>query len=716
MEGIVGDCDEPVLLHRVDETLWESLWDHLVREYHYLGYDSMIGRRIKYLATMAKRPIGAISFCSACYKLGPRDMFVGWDEATRIEYLPHLLNNNRFLILPWIKVRNLASRLLALSIKRVREDWERQYAVKPYMVETFVDRQKFSGTSYMASNWTYLGLTKGFGRVGNGFTYHGCAKALYVIVINSHFKHTFNPDADRLPSGKKEILNMMHRIPDYSSSAMRNAGVCSFGNDDFNDSINDYLSIFKKHMGRKENFPHFIAVILGILSDEKRKNIKGIASACLGPDEVRNVVNLFGKAKLDDSGMLDAYQKDFAATLSHPDGMITGDGCDFPKKGKYSVGVARQYCGRLGKVENCQASVAVGYCSKLGHGLYDANLYLPAAWFDTDHAKLREECGVPESLEFKTKNQMLSEMINDAHNAGRLEAKYVGVDCSFGRDPSFLDSVPEPLVYFADVPWNQHVFLGRPAMIVPEYRGRGRRPNERPEFQPRTVKDIVADPAIEWEEVVLGMGSKGPTVAKDKCIKVVEVRDGKPGKDVWLYARRMEDGSIKYSLCNESMDATKDMVRKPALMRWSIEQCFRECKESLGMDHYEARSWTAWNRHILFVFIAHLFLNKLGRKFVVKKEPIPGPTPLVISPVPVSDYREAVSQLREGQPLSHPFIRECPEEPEPLLTMGMVLKLIRQFIPKIKNVLEEIEKALFSEYMSFRSFCKSVVFTIMGEG
>ncbi|MDR1314097.1 MAG: DUF4338 domain-containing protein [Deltaproteobacteria bacterium] len=146
--GDLGSFSEPILFHKMDETPEESQWDQLVREYHYLGYVSQIGGRVKYLVSLGARLVGAVSFCSAAYRLGQRDLYVGWDEKTRLEYLPHLLNNNRFLILPWIRVKNLASRVLSMSIKRVREDWERQYDVEPYMVETFVDLELFCGVSY----------------------------------------------------------------------------------------------------------------------------------------------------------------------------------------------------------------------------------------------------------------------------------------------------------------------------------------------------------------------------------------------------------------------------------------------------------------------------------------------------------------------------------------------------------------------------------------
>jgi hypothetical protein len=116
---ITGEFDvrqRAVRFHRVDETKWEVFWDELVQEYHYLGYESVIGARVKYVITLGQQIVGAISFCSAAYKLGPRDEYIGWNEGARLSTLRRLVSNNRFLILPWIRVRNLASHILSKSL------------------------------------------------------------------------------------------------------------------------------------------------------------------------------------------------------------------------------------------------------------------------------------------------------------------------------------------------------------------------------------------------------------------------------------------------------------------------------------------------------------------------------------------------------------------------------------------------------------------------
>jgi hypothetical protein len=340
LEGQLDDFTCPILLHKVDETKREPLWDHLVREHHYLGFDSTIGGRVKYLVTLGKRLVGAIGFCSAAYQLGPRDQFLGWDEETRLKYLPHLLNNNRFLILPWIKVRNLASHIPALSLKRVRVDWKKQYEAEPYMVETFVDREKYQGTSYKAANWTYLGVTKGFGKVGKKFVYHGHEKDLYVYVMNHRFSRIFRPDTGRLTDARKELFGMITGIPLYSPNILEKLGVTELTSEQFNNLLLGHLERYTPYLGRKELIPHMAAVFKGHLSDARRKSNECIALAFEGAGEVRNFAGFMSRRPFGHEGMLEEHQEEISGILSHPEGMITGDGCDFPKKGKNSAGIA----------------------------------------------------------------------------------------------------------------------------------------------------------------------------------------------------------------------------------------------------------------------------------------------------------------------------------------------------------------------------------------
>jgi SRSO17 transposase len=626
LEGELGGGGfvDPLSLYKVDETESEALWNHLVKKFHYLGFQQMIGCRAKYLVYLGKKLVGAISFCSAAYKLGPRDQFVGWDENTRLEYLPHLLNNNRFLILPWIKVHNLASSILALSLKKVRIDWIEQYGVEPLMVETFVDHEKYRGTCYIASNWTYIGRTKGFGKIGKSFVFHGRMKDIYVLVMNRRFGKIFRPNINRLITVRGELLKMINNVPVKYNYMLNKEVISNFNYENVSEMLAEHLERYIPYLTRIETTQHMVAMIKGLLSDLKRKTCEPIAFAFQGASQMRCMTKFFKRSPFNDHGMLEEYQKELDEVVGSPDGMITCDSIDFLKKGKSSVGVARQYSERFGKCKgkkaNCQASVMLGYSSPKGSGLYDYCLYLPPGWFENDHADLRELCRVPVNLEYKTKNQLLLEMIGEAIRSGRFKGKYVGLDSSFGKERALLDLLPKGLIYFADVPRAQRIFLSCSEKVIADNMVGEAISVGTKLFLPRQVKDISDDTSVPWEDVALSFGPNGQSVVKDKIVKVVEERDGQPGHEVWLYIGRLDDGSIKHALCNESMDVNPEKVRVPALARWSIERNFKECKEWLGMDHYEARSWPAWRRHMLFTFITHLFVIKLRRRSSVSEE------------------------------------------------------------------------------------------------
>src|SRR6266566_1618443 len=153
-------------LVRTDEA--RRLFRELVGRYHYMGHAVPFGAHLRYLIT-AHRPersvLGCIQFSSAAWRIAVRDEWIGWDDKTRVRNLQHVINNSRFLVLPWVQVKNLASRILAEAVRRVAVDWKSTYRVEPLVVETLVDPRRYRGTCYRAANWMDLGLTSGLGRM-----------------------------------------------------------------------------------------------------------------------------------------------------------------------------------------------------------------------------------------------------------------------------------------------------------------------------------------------------------------------------------------------------------------------------------------------------------------------------------------------------------------------------------------------------------------------
>ena len=405
---------------------------------------------------------------------------------------------------------------------------------------------------------------------------------------------------------------MMIQAMNWHPQILEEAGITYEAVNQLNEQLETYLDIYSKCYVRSEQRTHGENYVKGLLSELERKSIEPIALQFAAPSNVRSLQNFAQTGSWDDERMLCIYQTRLSLSLSDKDGMYTVDGSDFPKKGNESAGVARQYCGALGKTENCQAGVFIGYCSIKGYGLIDKQLYLPEKWHGEDYKERWDKCGIPKGTDFKTKPELASEMLKSIAASGKFPARWVGVDSAFGRDKAFLDAIPEGMYYFADVPVNTLGFSEKPTVAIPAYSGKGRRDlKPKPAFAPVSVADIAAANGDKWSRVCLGEGAKGPIMADEMILRVFDCREGLPGSCLWLYVRRLSDGTLKFSLSNAPYDTSLETLRSLATRRWTIEQCFEECKLYLGMDHYEGRSWNAWHRHMLFVFIAHLFVLEL---------------------------------------------------------------------------------------------------------
>lgn len=142
-----------------------SLWNELIERYHYLGYKPLPGAQIRYLVYGSGYLLAALGWGAAAWKVAPRDHFIGWTHQQRLHNLPRVVNNARFLILPWITSKNLASRILAANAKRLSQDWQTRYGYTPVLLETYVEQARFRGTCYKAANWIHVGQTQGRGKL-----------------------------------------------------------------------------------------------------------------------------------------------------------------------------------------------------------------------------------------------------------------------------------------------------------------------------------------------------------------------------------------------------------------------------------------------------------------------------------------------------------------------------------------------------------------------
>lgn len=179
---------QPIEIKSVRKTKYEKLYNSLIQQYHYLKYSYPIGEKFKYIAFSNNLPIGCIGWISPAWHIGCRDRFIGWNRTMRINNLHYIAYNTRFLVLPWIKVENLASHILSLNVRVISTDWLNFYKHPIYLLETFVDRSKFSGTCYKAANWIYIGKTTGRGKLDQTNKPNRPLKDVYVYPLNTNFR------------------------------------------------------------------------------------------------------------------------------------------------------------------------------------------------------------------------------------------------------------------------------------------------------------------------------------------------------------------------------------------------------------------------------------------------------------------------------------------------------------------------------------------------
>lgn len=632
IDTTVLDCPlhdiRPLRLELVSGTPQAPLWDYLVRRYHYLGHRLMVGRSLKYLVYHDSRPIAAIGWRAAALKLEARDLFIGWSPQQRTDHLGEVANNNRFLILPWVRIPHLASHLLGRIVRRVVRDWYVVYGLRLFLLETFVDPRRFRGISYQAAGWMHAGRSKGYTKKGKTFVRHGEPKEVWLYVVDRRFRQRlgFHPRSPsqwslRMVEREGELAMMMRKVT-WNPALLPPMDIDETDMGELARQLVEFHAEFSRFYGRREQHRFGLAYLQGLLSDLERKTAEGISLLLLNQSAVRRLQSFMTNYHWDHVGMLHAYQHALAQLIyaSGDEGMVNVDSSEFTKKGKESVGVARQYCGNLGKVDNCQCGVFVGYASERGYGLLDCRLYLPEIWLTEEYAPRRRKCQIPEATTFHTKLEIALELIEGLRKRGLFQARWIGCDCTFGSDGKFLDAVGRHFWYFASVRSTTLVWLHPPQMRIPHYSGRGRKATK-PQLisgPAVTVAEIAKGNALSWRLMKLAEGAKGPIMAEVARLRVIPSRGGVPGKECWLYIRKYPDGEIKYALSNAPRSISYRKLNRASTLRWPIEQCFQEGKEQLGMDHYEHRSWQGWHRHMLFIFLAQLFLQRLREQFKKK--------------------------------------------------------------------------------------------------
>lgn len=354
----------------------------------------------------------------------------------------------------------------------------------------------------------------------------------------------------------------------------------------------------------------------GLVSNIDRKNEEKIALNLLGPHKVRGLQRYMIQGAWNEVVFKDILQKEMAKVLKIPDGMITIDESDFPKKGTHSAGVARQYCGALGKVENCQAGVFLGYTGN-NYGLLDHKLYLHKKWFTPEYKDRFKKCHIPKNSEYATKAEIALTLLENIVNKKLFKVSWFGADSAFGNNRSFLSRVEElGFKYFVGISKQTKIWPTNPNMVKAQYKGRGIHssqlvPEGNPDLHPVMCYEYTNSPECKWRKVKLGEGSKGPIWTEVCCKRVTfYIRRNDP-QEGWLIIRRWSNGDIKYYKSNAPANISFKELLRAMTMRWPIEQIFEMSKSNLGMDHYETRSWIGWHRHMTLVSFTYLMLLKI---------------------------------------------------------------------------------------------------------
>ena len=345
--------------------------------------------------------------------------------------------------------------------------------------------------------------------------------------------------------------------------------------------------------GRREVAASAGAFIDGLLSGISRKTGWLLAEQA-GFDRPYRMQSLLGRSSWNADALRDLVRAEVIGLLGDPRGVLVVDETGFLKKGTHSVGVARQYCGTAGRIENCQVGVFLGYASPLGQALIDRRLYLPDAW-TADEARRRQVC-VPEPVTFATKPQIACDLIAAALDAG-TPCAWVLADALYGSDSRLrrmLEARRQPYVLAVRSNHTLRMLSGTGLL----------------QTDPAQLADDL--PGNSWAAHAAGEGSKGPRLYDWARIALPWTVD--EGFERWLLIRRSrrDEQDRAYYLVFAPAATDLSELAGAAGLRWTIEECFQRAKEELGLDHCEARSWHGWHRHMTLCMAALAFLAGLS--------------------------------------------------------------------------------------------------------
>jgi SRSO17 transposase len=356
------------------------------------------------------------------------------------------------------------------------------------------------------------------------------------------------------------------------------------------------IGLLRAHVRRPEAQRHAADYLRGLIAEVERKNGWQLAEQA-GYAHPRGIQRVLARYAWDADLVRDAMRQWVVAELGDPRGVLVVDETGFPKQGRHSAGVARQYSGTLGKIANCQIGVCLGYATARGHVGLDRALFVPQEWFAD-----RERCqraGIPEDIVHRTKPRLALEMLERALDAG-VPAAWVTADEVYGSDGKLRRALEA-----RDQAYVLVVRSNESTTTWPPYG---------PPGQVRVAEVAAAVPAEAWQRLSCGEGVQGPRVYDWACIPLrPALRDG------WVHAvllrrhpERTDD--LAFYLVYAPAETPLAEIVRVAGARWTIDDLFKLAKGQVGLDHYEVRSWQGWYRHITLALLALAALTIGARK------------------------------------------------------------------------------------------------------
>jgi SRSO17 transposase len=373
--------------------------------------------------------------------------------------------------------------------------------------------------------------------------------------------------------------------------------------------LDQFVQPFIRQLAEPAQRRHAAEYTMGLVSKLERKTGEGIAY--LLDQDRQGLQKFIGQVRWDHQPLLTALVGRVGQELGEADGVIVFDPSAFPKKGDQSVGVGRQWCGRLGKIENCQVGVYMGYATRKEHALVNVRLYLPQEW--AKKKKRRVKAGVPAAIKFQTRHQLALEMLEEC--GGKLPHTWIAGDDEMGRSSRFrldLRSLGER--YLLAVPSN--TLIRDMEVPPPQYSGRGRYPKT-----PFVRVDHWCAKQLEdaWTKLDVRDGEKGPLVIEAVKRRVQARTDtGGTGPDEVLFVTRERQADktykLDYYLSSASAAVPLSAFGRVAKAAHRIEECIERGKGEAGLGDYQVRNWPGWHHHQTLSLLAAWFLNKETRR------------------------------------------------------------------------------------------------------